>query len=376
MDYKEKLRLAKEALDSGSYDKETIEYIFPELKESESEDERIRKSLIKSFTNQHPANFPTVDGFTREQIIAWLEKQGEQKPTEKVEPKFKVGDWITIDNPCQIISIDGTYIVQYCDDEETREISKKFCEFQFHIWTIQDARDGDVLVASDGSIFIFKEVVDCGCKHYIALTKDNETINVNDNLEHYWEAARGVKPATKKQRDLLFQKMKEAGYEWDAEKKETRKIEQKPVDNLKWNELTWEDINTLEEIINNVHYEFRNGIGEESFGKEVLERFRETKGEEYVDAYEQKSTWSEEDENYKNALISLINEIQNQPLTRLEDWDGYIDWLKSLKERYTWKPSDEQMQALSNAGNSFRPFEEGHKVLWSLYNDLKKLREE
>ena len=39
-----------------------------------------------------------------------------------------------------------------------------------------------------------------------------------------------VKPATKEQRDLLFQKMKEAGYEWDADKKELKKIEQKLVE--------------------------------------------------------------------------------------------------------------------------------------------------
>lgn len=32
-------------------------------------------------------------------------------------------------------------------------------------------------------------------------------------------------PATKEQRDLLFKKMKEAGYEWDAEKKELHKIQ-------------------------------------------------------------------------------------------------------------------------------------------------------
>ena len=43
-----------------------------------------------------------------------------------------------------------------------------------------------------------------------------------------------VKPATKIQRDFLFRKIKEAGYEWDAEKyewdaekKELKKIEQK-----------------------------------------------------------------------------------------------------------------------------------------------------
>ena len=36
-------------------------------------------------------------------------------------------------------------------------------------------------------------------------------------------------PATKEQRDLLFAKMKEAGYEWNGEKKELRKIEQKTI---------------------------------------------------------------------------------------------------------------------------------------------------
>lgn len=41
--------------------------------------------------------------------------------------------------------------------------------------------------------------------------------------------------------------------------------------------LTWQDINELEKIINNVHYEFRSGINEESFGKLVLERFNEGK---------------------------------------------------------------------------------------------------
>lgn len=46
------------------------------------------------------------------------------------------------------------------------------------------------------------------------------------------------------------------------------------------NTLTWKDINDLERIINNVHYEFRAGIGEKSFGEEVLERFLEEKGED------------------------------------------------------------------------------------------------
>lgn len=39
------------------------------------------------------------------------------------------------------------------------------------------------------------------------------------------------------------------------------------------NILTWRDVNELERIINKVHYEFPHGIGEEAFGKLVLERF-------------------------------------------------------------------------------------------------------
>lgn len=70
----EKLRLAKEALDSDSYDKETIEYIFPELKESE--DERIRKEIIKFIKVSKPEwkNYSDYSSW-----IAWLKKQGEQK---------------------------------------------------------------------------------------------------------------------------------------------------------------------------------------------------------------------------------------------------------------------------------------------------------
>ena len=73
MNYEEKLNLAKEALKSGSYDKETIEYIFPELKESE--DERIRKEIIKAI---HNYAFRLEEKIPSE-WLDWLEKQ---KPVE------------------------------------------------------------------------------------------------------------------------------------------------------------------------------------------------------------------------------------------------------------------------------------------------------
>lgn len=48
------------------------------------------------------------------------------------------------------------------------------------------------------------------------------------------------------------------------------------------------------------------------------------------------------------------------------------DWLKSLRLQTTWKPSDEQMEALKGVQEGV--FRLG--ILESLYQDLKKLREE
>ena len=59
-----------------SMDKDMLDIIFPEL--AESKDEKIRKVLIEHFKGSHSSIFP-YKGFTKEQILAWLEKQ---KPVE------------------------------------------------------------------------------------------------------------------------------------------------------------------------------------------------------------------------------------------------------------------------------------------------------
>ena len=64
----------------------TLEEIFPEL--AEREDERIRKELVKFFRNEK--YFQGSDPVIRGKWIAWLEKQGEQKPV--ITLKFRVGD--------------------------------------------------------------------------------------------------------------------------------------------------------------------------------------------------------------------------------------------------------------------------------------------
>ena len=71
--YKEALERAKNLLaTSVAYDRFTIERIFPELKESE--DERIRKELI-FYLGDMPEDTELRNGVTNRDVLAWLEKQ-------------------------------------------------------------------------------------------------------------------------------------------------------------------------------------------------------------------------------------------------------------------------------------------------------------
>lgn len=63
-----------------------IQQIFPELKESG--DENIRKNLL-GYLHTLPNHF-SHNGSLVTEWVAWLEKQGGQKPVDKVEPKQ---DW-------------------------------------------------------------------------------------------------------------------------------------------------------------------------------------------------------------------------------------------------------------------------------------------
>ncbi len=227
------------------------------------------------------------------------------------------------------------------------------------------------------------------------------------------------KPWTAEEYRIAYQK----GFDMSEQlKQKEQKPEEKPVN---WTELTWEDINYLEDLMAKVHYEFRNGIGAESFGKEVLEKFREHKGDEYLDEIEQKPAWSEEDEDFINMLILHFNYLIDKGGDSVETYKSYREKLKSLRPqpktewseedsdvllqtaailkanfdsdekfedcdydcetlagkllemRYrispSWKPSEEQMGALERASTNKYLSAEQYDILVSLYEQLKKL---
>lgn len=160
-----------------------------------------------------------------------IEKQGKQTPADKVEPKFHEGDWIISNNKksiYQVIEVKrGIYVIRDNVDNRVYHIGIEECEKSGRLWSIDDAKDGDVLATSAGAfIYDSKNEGDSRPGYYCGI---NSLGRFQISSGKKW-TNKEVYPATKKQRDLLFAKMHDAGYAWDNEKKELKKIESKTLD--------------------------------------------------------------------------------------------------------------------------------------------------
>ena len=83
MDYKEKVIALLNSQELSKEQKEKLENIFPELKESE--DERIRKELIEHIKANKEADYVLFKKFSPNDVIAWLEKQDEKSTTIDID---------------------------------------------------------------------------------------------------------------------------------------------------------------------------------------------------------------------------------------------------------------------------------------------------
>ena len=365
----------------------TMEHLFPEL--AESEDERIRKRILFSLQKDIMATKNSgCDTKDLEECIAWLEKQGE-KPTEKVKPKFHEGDWAVSNLDGKARQISEVHFDEYNSYYVVNGKSVNLEEYDrlHHLWTIQDAKDGDVLV-NGSNIFIFHFLNDTRLMGYCHVNTDDGRFydDIGKN-ECFCLIDAIVNPATKEQRDLLFQKMHEAGYEWNANKKELKKIELKPMlsdffnaeyergkaDALKSAEWSDEDEYMLNETIQHLEELIRidkaKHLGcDVQYYQRDIDWLKLLKNRVYP-----KQEWSEEDkERYISCLQRLGTGNPDQPETINSKW--FKEHVTSLPQ---WKPNKKQMHFLNwlanvKLGDSVVE-QEVSKNLNELYNDLTKL---
>ena len=268
--YDEALEIARKELQTcGSTDCDVARQIFrlfPELKKSD--DERIRKKLLSSFKGiMADADEDELwYGLPYNDIIVWLEKQGEQKPygqrKECLDCQFNYA------GECK-----GSCAMKRSEQKSQRMISAEAKE------ALYDKPDA------------WSEKDEAGLGNALWAIKQAKTIAKDEN---------------------------DMGNLWYAE-------------------------NWLNSIKNRIQL---------------------------------KQEWTEEDEKRLKSCLNIL-----QPKTLLGNVETInTNWLKSLKDRYTWKPSNEQIDALEHFVRSIgesgyaSPYDNNTKLLYSLLEQLKKLK--
>lgn len=132
---------------------------------------------------------------------------------------------------------ESDFIDLFKHSDYTKPESEIPAKSNYHLWSIEDAKGGDIIFSNDGhgsdSIEIIRSISDKRIDFWFCLSSKNNFKNcdceVFDGIIPYTNiiSRKDAVLATKEQRDLLFQKMKESGYEWDTERKELKKINDK-----------------------------------------------------------------------------------------------------------------------------------------------------
>ena len=113
----------------------------------------------------------------------------------------------------------------------------------------------------------------------------------------------------------------------------------------------------------------------DALNEQLSAKWRDLRGIEIVSMGVSSITASEEDEKMLKSIIGtceLVGQDRDSSPAARHLVEIQTNWLKTLKERCTWKPSDEQMADLWNMLCECRPAD--HQLLQDIYYGLKKLR--
>lgn len=239
----------------------------------------------------------------------------EHKSANKVELKFKVGDWITNgDYTWKIIEVKPLDYILQSQDGNIVDDTISHVDEHFHSFTIQDAKDGDVLVSLSNQPFIYNG--ECNTFHvgsYCGMDCIGRKFIISQEKCH-WTERNGIKPATKKQREQLEKAMADAGYKWDDEKKELKKIEQPKL-------------TEFEEAVKDMMDDYRDAIDDNDA---TVEEVKEHAAYLLSLIPCKPTAWSEEDERNMQNIDSVLFYDKVLP----EDTRVKLrNFLKSIKQR-------------------------------------------
>lgn len=305
--------------------KEFVDYLIPELKESEDADEKVRKALIKLVTNYASMDLFIEYDIHLDEALSWLEKQRDKD---------------------KLIQELGEYKVKYTQEVLSQHLEKQGGQKPKEKTKIYDSMDD--LIAD-------------------ALIEEIEGSELDDRGKYnriHWIESHRQKHTWSEDDKKMFVNIKACLR--NANKDYSREIDWlksiKPQPKNEWSE---EDERERKRVV---------GLLEG-----WLSTFKETCYAEDCKCGivwlkslkpQHKQEWSVEDRSKIQRICKYLNEAKKYyaDITEVREC---IDWLKSLKDRTQpqWKPSKEQMKQLNSAANIYPDSRIGH-ALRSLYQDL------
>ena len=370
MNYDDALRRAKELHDAGNaLTKAQMEIVFPEL--AESEDERIRKELIKEFEAKLHKCFEWKKGIPNRRVLDWLEKQKEQKDPFDDE-QFRKGYETGYEDAARVNFKRNERFEEClakCDPKVRKEVSDNIdkmltTKFKKGDWVVYDGILGRGIL----------QVADVKDGRYTFV--DNESTLLAEDSDPF---LRPLTPA-----DLKEQKPVEIKIDNPNIQKVDPDVKVTTSDSsASGKELLY---------VSNKSYDigFRDGVASvkpTEWSEDIINRGIKEVGltQHQIDWLKRnvdcppKQEWSEEDEK---MFCNLIGIMEGKTGVIPGGWKKYVDWMKN-RYKYAfpmprWKPSEEQMEALEKAVTYFKTKWTGAKVkeqlaLESLYEQLKKL---
>ena len=290
----------------------------------------------------------------------------------KTKPMFKEGDWIVdgLNFVYQIKEIkENKYFLQFYNSHDVISSKISTIDNDCHLWTIQDTKPGDIIVEDSRYIAIYQNLTPTSKTTFrsFCFVDLESNVFVDEGGSHN---IKGSYPATKEQRDTLMKAAANAGYTFDFEKKELKKIEQTSA----WSEEDEKNLLEINCLIGN----YRTGDDEyklDSWLNSLRDRVLP----------QPKQEWSEEDETNASYICAALEcyyrlREERNNTNGQEDLDKARNWLynklKSIEPQKRWKPSDAEINILQGViDGSFKP--ENVKVtLTNILEQLNKLREE
>ena len=317
-----------------------LEDIFHELKESE--DEKIRKALVWHL--KADADFVS-NGVTKTECIAYLEKQKEQEhicDSAQYEEGFKTGLEIGLRKQKEqkpSIFPPGLGKVRWNPISSVQQKPKfipKIIRPKFAV--------GDTVCRPMWSDHTIREIyIDCNDPVYVCVNEEGTESHISFSEQDEWER--------KEQKPM----------EWSDNFEEN-------IRTLLHDKLTWHsedgrmsstvfiDDKTLKDIISGIWF---------YVGKEALK---------YPNKELNVTGWNEEDEEIIYSLRSFLIQAQQSGgygSIQIAQIEKCLNWLKSL--RPSWKPSEEQLEALRRAVNKLAKTDIADSVRLSImYDNLKR----